>query len=56
VRRSRQFARDAKRQIIALGLGDPVTDISAEERAAVEKTPGDTARGWELWKRKALGQ
>jgi hypothetical protein len=25
-------------------------------RAAVEKSPGDTAGGWELWKRKALRQ
>ncbi len=47
---------NAKMQIIALGLGSPATYISAEEGAAVEKTPGDTARGWELWKRKALGQ
>lgn len=47
---------NAKMQIIALGLGGPVNYISAEEAAAVEKTPGDTARGWELWKRKALGQ
>jgi hypothetical protein len=43
-------------QIIALGLGGPVNYISAEESAAGEKTPGDAARGWELWKRKALGQ
>lgn len=43
-------------QIVALGLGGPVTYISAEEGVAVEKTPGDAAPGWELWKRKALGQ
>ena len=47
---------NAKMQIVALGLGGPVNYISAEEGAAVEKSPGDTARGWELWKRKALGQ
>jgi len=47
---------NAKMLITALGLGGPVNYISAEEGAAVEKTPGDTARGWELWKRKALGQ
>ena len=47
---------NAKLLIIALGLGGPVTYISAEEGAAVGKPPGDTAPGWELWKRKALGQ
>ena len=47
---------NAKLLITALGLGGPVNYISAEEGAAVEKMPGDVARGWELWKRKALGQ
>jgi ribulose-5-phosphate 4-epimerase/fuculose-1-phosphate aldolase len=47
---------NARLQLAALGLGGPVTYISAEEGAAVEKTPGDTQRGWDLWKRKALGQ
>lgn len=47
---------NARMQITALGLGGPVNYISAEEGAAMEKTPGDTARGWEPWKRKALGQ
>ena len=47
---------NAKLLITALGLGGPVTYISAEETAAVEKNPGDIARGWELWKRQALGK
>jgi HCOMODA/2-hydroxy-3-carboxy-muconic semialdehyde decarboxylase len=47
---------NAKLLITALGLGGPINYISAEEGAAVEKMPGDVARGWELWKRKALGQ
>lgn len=47
---------NAKMQLAALSLGGPVNYVSAEEGAAVDKNPGDTARGWELWKRKALGQ
>ena len=47
---------NAKLLITALALGGPVNYISAEEGAAVEKTPGDVTRGWDLWKRKALGQ
>ena len=47
---------NAKLLITALGLGGPVNYISAEEGAAVEKTPGDVTRGWELWKRQAMGQ
>ena len=43
-------------QLAALGLGGPVTYVSADEGAAVDKNPGDTQRGWDLWKRKALGQ
>lgn len=47
---------NAKLQLAALSLGGPVNYISEVEAAAVEKNPGDTARGWELWKRKAMGQ
>jgi ribulose-5-phosphate 4-epimerase/fuculose-1-phosphate aldolase len=47
---------NAKLLLSALALGGPVNYISAEETAAVEKTPGDVQRGWDLWKRKALGQ
>lgn len=41
-------------QTIAIGLGGPVSYITTEEGAARDKNPGDPARGWELWKRKAL--
>jgi HCOMODA/2-hydroxy-3-carboxy-muconic semialdehyde decarboxylase len=44
---------NAKLLLSALALGGPVTYITEEETAAVEKTPGDIMRGWELWKRQA---
>ena len=47
---------NAKMLLSALELGGPVTYISPEEGAAVDKNPGDVMRGWDLWKRKALGQ
>src|SRR5688572_10895322 len=47
---------NAKILLSALGLGGPVTYVSDDETAAVEKTPGDIARGWELWKRQAMEQ
>ena len=47
---------NAKMLLAALTLGGPVTYISDEEGAAVDKNPGDIQRGWDLWKRKALGQ
>lgn len=47
---------NAKLLLAALALGGPVTYISEEEGAAVDKNPGDVMRGWELWKRKALGE
>ena len=47
---------NAKLLLAALELGGPVTYIPPEEGAAVDKTPGDVMRGWELWKRKALGE
>ena len=47
---------NAKMLLAALELGGPVTYISPEEGAAVDKNPGDVMRGWDLWKRKALGQ
>jgi HCOMODA/2-hydroxy-3-carboxy-muconic semialdehyde decarboxylase len=47
---------NAKMQLAAVGLGGPITYVSAEEGDAVDKNPGDTQRGWDLWKRKALGQ
>ena len=47
---------NAKILLSALALGGPVTYVSDDETAAVEKTPGDIARGWELWKRQAMEQ
>jgi HCOMODA/2-hydroxy-3-carboxy-muconic semialdehyde decarboxylase len=47
---------NAKLLLAALGLGGPVTYISPEEGAAVDKNPGDVMRGWDLWKRKALAE
>jgi ribulose-5-phosphate 4-epimerase/fuculose-1-phosphate aldolase len=46
---------NARLQAIAIGLGGPITYISAEEGTARDKTPGDVGRAWELWKKKALG-
>jgi HCOMODA/2-hydroxy-3-carboxy-muconic semialdehyde decarboxylase len=45
---------NAKLLLQALQLGGPVNYITPEETEAVEKTPGDVQRGWELWKQKAL--
>jgi HCOMODA/2-hydroxy-3-carboxy-muconic semialdehyde decarboxylase len=47
---------NARLQAIAIGLGGPINYISPEEGAARDKTPGDFARAWELWKNKALGK
>ena len=47
---------NARLQATAIGLGGPINYISAEEGAARDKTPGDFARAWELWKKKALGK
>jgi HCOMODA/2-hydroxy-3-carboxy-muconic semialdehyde decarboxylase len=47
---------NAKLQAIAIGLGGPITYISAEEGAARDKRPADLARAWDLWKKKALGK
>ena len=47
---------NARQQAIAIGLGGPINYISAEEGAFRDKNPGDFARAWELWKKKALGQ
>jgi HCOMODA/2-hydroxy-3-carboxy-muconic semialdehyde decarboxylase len=44
---------NAKVLLSALALGGPVTYVSQAETDAVEKTPGDIMRGWELWKREA---
>ena len=47
---------NARLQAIAIGLGGPINYISPGEGAARDKNPGDFARAWELWKKKALGQ
>ena len=47
---------NARLQAIAIAIGGPINYISAEEGAARDKVPGDPARAWELWKRKALGK
>jgi HCOMODA/2-hydroxy-3-carboxy-muconic semialdehyde decarboxylase len=47
---------NARLQATAIGLGGPITYISAEEGAARDKNPGDFARAWELWKKQALGK
>ena len=44
---------NARLQAIAIGLAGPITYISAEEGAAIDKDPGDIARAWELWKMNA---
>jgi ribulose-5-phosphate 4-epimerase/fuculose-1-phosphate aldolase len=47
---------NAQLQTAALGLGGPITYISDEEGMGRDKNPGDATRGWEYWKRKALGK
>ena len=47
---------NARLQAIAIGLGGPITYISAEEGAARDKRPADFGRAWDLWKKKALGK
>lgn len=47
---------NARLQAIAIGLGGPINYISPEEGAARDKSAGDFARAWELWKNKALGK
>jgi ribulose-5-phosphate 4-epimerase/fuculose-1-phosphate aldolase len=45
---------NARLQAIVIGIGGPINYISAEEGAARDTAPGDFARAWELWKKKAL--
>jgi HCOMODA/2-hydroxy-3-carboxy-muconic semialdehyde decarboxylase len=47
---------NARLQTAAIGLGGPITYISDEEGISWDKNPGDPNRGWEYWKRKALGK
>jgi len=47
---------NARLQATAIALGGPINYISAEEGAAMGRTPGDPGRAWDLWKRKAVGK
>ena len=46
---------NARMQSIAISLGGPINYISAEEGAAMGRTPADAGRAWDLWKKKAMG-
>ena len=56
VRRAVFTEDNAQMLATALQLGGPVTYITDAEGDSRDKTPGDNARGWEYWKRKALGK
>ena len=45
---------DARMQLAAIALGGPITYISLEEAIALAQAPGDLARAWEYWKRRAF--
>jgi ribulose-5-phosphate 4-epimerase/fuculose-1-phosphate aldolase len=48
---------NARLQPTAIQLGSPVTYFTADEGATADAiNPGAYMRGWDLWKRKALGQ
>lgn len=47
---------NARLQATAIALGGPINYMSAEEGAAMGRTPGDAGRAWDLWKTKALGK
>jgi HCOMODA/2-hydroxy-3-carboxy-muconic semialdehyde decarboxylase len=56
VRRAIFTEENAQMLSVALRMGGPVNYITDAEGASRDKTPGDNARGWEFWKRKALGK
>jgi HCOMODA/2-hydroxy-3-carboxy-muconic semialdehyde decarboxylase len=56
VRRAIFTEENAQMLSVALRMGGPVNYITDAEGASRDKTPGDNARGWEYWKRKALGK
>ena len=56
VRRAVFTEDNAQMLLAALQLGGPVNYITDAEGDSRDKTPGDNARGWEYWKRKAMGQ
>jgi ribulose-5-phosphate 4-epimerase/fuculose-1-phosphate aldolase len=45
---------NARTLSIALGLGSPITYISAEEGEFKDRQQGDEARTWDLWKERAM--
>jgi ribulose-5-phosphate 4-epimerase/fuculose-1-phosphate aldolase len=47
---------NARLQTAAIALGGPITYLSDEEGMSFDRNPGDPNRGWEYWKRKALGK
>jgi len=47
---------NARLQLAAMQLGGPINFITAEEGEALDKNPGDLNRGWQAWKKKALGK
>jgi HCOMODA/2-hydroxy-3-carboxy-muconic semialdehyde decarboxylase len=47
---------DARLQTAALGLGGPITYISAEEGVLRDQAGGDESRAWDLWKAKAMSK
>lgn len=61
VTRSVFLAINASLQLQAISLGTPVTYVSAEEAALIEKCEdearagGGAGRAWEAWKKKAMG-
>jgi HCOMODA/2-hydroxy-3-carboxy-muconic semialdehyde decarboxylase len=55
VRRAIFTEENAQMLSVALQMGGAVNYITEAEGASRDKTPGDNARGWEYWKRKAMG-
>ena len=47
---------NARLQAIALCIGGPINDISAEAAHARAKALNDFGRAWEIWKKRALGK
>ena len=47
--------KNAQMQIAAMQLGGPINYITPEEGDARDKNPGDPNRGWENWKKRAMG-
>ena len=52
----RASGTNAQMQTAAMQLGGPITYITPEEGDARDKNPGDPNRGWEAWKKHAMGK